>query len=61
MLGRPGDLTILGEAADELPHQALSCARARAELDFAAPTAWEDALEETAAWCRAALERADAL
>lgn len=61
VLGRPGDLTILGEAADELPHQALSCARAHADLGFAAPTAWEDALIETAAWYRATLERADAL
>ncbi len=61
VLGRPEDLTILGEAADELPHQALSCARARADLGFAASTSWDKALAETAAWYRAALERPDAL
>jgi CDP-glucose 4,6-dehydratase len=61
VLGRPDALTILGQAKDELPHQALSCARARADLGFAAPTSWEAALAETAAWYEHTLGRTDAL
>lgn len=59
--GRPRALHIRGEATDELPHQALDCARARATLGVVAPTGWDQALRETVAWYRASLEAHRAL
>ena len=53
--GAAPEVDVQGTAVHELPHQALRCDRARAELGFAPQVAWEEALDRTVAWYRRAL------
>jgi CDP-glucose 4,6-dehydratase len=50
--GRPDAVRVLNQAPGELPHQALRCDRARAELGFRPSVSWDAALARALAWYR---------